>query len=241
MGAGCWRVPDKAGSVWKRNTDNNQDGALQMSRLRGQRVDTAEVAWCYLAHEYMYKKRHSNVSNALGLVGKSYPQHLTIERIIACVAIEVRDGRCASDVLTTLKQWEILEWEVVDVDGDVLGCVESQLPGEFEAQGSYDPGKQGAIRLLLPGWLDYLKLDRDKPREDAKTHAEILKTLASGPLRHRVALRDESTRTVIGDGRHRAFAAYQCLSTLLHPRLSVYWGRAACATISKNAASQLDI
>lgn len=171
-------------------------------------TSAAEVIWTYLAHEHTYKGRHADIADNFRLGAADYPADLNIEsgNIYEAVAAEVQTGSCDKDVLQTIETFRQLRWRMQALTVSDLAAVWSVLPRRFAAHHAYEPGKQGSVGCLAPGWLDYLELDD----QAAQGHQRLLAQLAiGGGFSHRPILRDERGRTVIGDGRHRVFAAYR--------------------------------
>lgn len=190
-------------------------------------VSSAEVIWAYLAHEHRYKRAHATIAERFELGVVAYSSHLdgVADEMVAAVQTEVLARRCHQAVLQTVKLFRPLRWQLREASAGDLGSVWSVLPDGFPAEGEYHPGKQGPVSALLDGWLAYLSLENDQARQDAETHVKVLSELATQGLSHRLILRDEDAdRTVVGDGRHRLFAAYRHAAAHSGFRMLVYWG-----------------
>jgi hypothetical protein len=189
-------------------------------------VSSAEVIWTYLAHGHTYKRLHGGIAERLDLGALVYPIRLdaAADEMVQFVEAEVLAIRCDRGVLQTVRLFLPLHWRLCEVSAAELGNVWSILPGGFPPQGQYIPERQAAVSDLLPGWLAYLGLANEQARRDAETHHRILAEVPHG-LSHRLIVRnEEGGRTVVGDGRHRLFAAYRHAVSQSGFTTLLYWG-----------------
>lgn len=165
------------------------------------------MLWNCAAHQFAFGSGLERFGDALKLRASTRPADVSEVHIRG--ALET-----LRDWPETIRQWRELSWSIERLSIEQLGHVHSAI---------HNTEIRGPISALAKQWAVYL----NGAPGDATGHKAMLLTLAAGrPFEHKIVVRDiRGANPAIGDGRHRAFAAYEFGQQKADLTIEVYRGR----------------